>query len=90
MKTVLSKKDIDVWKEERIKEEEIIKYMDDKNRDFINEEKIFEKLKENRNPDREKVKNILQKSLSIQTLSPFHSKASRRNSSTESVKPSSK
>ena len=69
MKTVLSKIDIDIWKKERIKEEEITRYMD-KDRDFINEEEIFEKLKENRNPDREKVKNILQKSLSIQTLSP--------------------
>jgi len=68
-KTALSKIDIDIWKKGRIKEEEITRYMD-KDRDFINEEEIFEKLKENRNPDREKVKNILQKSLSIQTLSP--------------------
>jgi len=69
MKTILSKRDIDVWKEERIKEEEITKYMD-KNRDFINEEEIFEKLKRNKNTDTQKVRDILQKSLSIQTLLP--------------------
>ena len=61
-------KNSESWVKKRIKYEEITKYMDN-GKDFINEEEIFERLKKNKNPDKRKVKDTLQKSLSIQTLS---------------------
>lgn len=66
---VILAKEKNEWMNKIIKESEITKYMDNGN-DFINDEKIWEKLKENMNPDRKKVEDIIQKSLSIQTLEP--------------------
>ena len=50
-----------------IKEEEIIRYMKD-GKDFINEDAIEKSLQDNQNSDTQKIKDILQKSLAIQTL----------------------
>jgi len=66
---VILAKEKNEWMNKIIKESEITKYMDNGN-DFINDEKIWEKLKKNMNPDRKKVEDIIQKSLSIQTLEP--------------------
>lgn len=50
-----------------IKKGEIERYLDNSH-DFINEVKIENLILENKNPSRSKVKDIIQKSLSIQTL----------------------
>ena len=57
------------WVDRRIKEDEITKYLEG-GKDFIRDEEIEEKLRCNLNPDPAKVKDILSKSLSIQSLSP--------------------
>lgn len=68
MTAVLTKKEKS-WMDMVIKEEEIEKYMKD-GRDFINDEEIWKKLKENQNPEPSRIRDILQKSLSIETLEP--------------------
>jgi len=57
------------WIRSRIKEEEYKRYMK-KERDFINDELIWEKLKSKRNPSPQEVRAILDKSLSLETLDP--------------------
>lgn len=57
------------WMSTVIKEEEITKYMDN-GKDFINDEEIWEKIEKNMNPSKQKVREILAKSLEIQTLTP--------------------
>jgi len=52
-----------------IKQEEIDKYLDDGN-DFIREDVMMRLLQDKHSPDRQQVKDILAKSLSIQTLLP--------------------
>lgn len=52
-----------------IKEEEITRYMDN-GHDFINDEEIEERLKKNISPSSSQIRDILQKSLSIETLEP--------------------
>lgn len=52
-----------------IKQEEIDKYLDH-GKDFIREDEMNRFLKEGRKPDAGQIKDILAKSLSIQTLSP--------------------
>ena len=59
--------DIQQWAKERIKQEEIDRYLR-KGADFIDDNSIERKLKENRNPDKNRIKDILAKSLSIKTL----------------------
>ncbi|RKY62594.1 MAG: [FeFe] hydrogenase H-cluster radical SAM maturase HydG [Candidatus Latescibacterota bacterium] len=61
--------DIETWVKERIKEDEITRYMEG-GRDFIDDEEIIEKLDSNRNPDPERIRDIIAKSLSIETLQP--------------------
>jgi len=51
----------------RIKKDQIEKYLT-KGKDFIDEDLIEETLSSNREPDPKKIKDILQKSLAIQTL----------------------
>jgi 2-iminoacetate synthase len=58
-----------IWDKSVIKEEEIKRYMKD-GKDFINDEEIWEKLNINANPEPQRIKDILQKSLSIETLEP--------------------
>ena len=60
---------IQEWIEKVIKEKEITKYMENGG-DFINDGEIWEKIEKNRNPDPQKVKDILDKSLAIETLEP--------------------
>jgi len=58
----------DSWIKDRIKREEVDKYLNN-GTDFINESLIEEKLKKNNQPDLKKINDILAKSLSIETLS---------------------
>jgi len=57
------------WEKNRIKDEEITKYLDG-DKDFINEFEIMEKLRTGKVSDKKLVRDILQKSLSIETLTP--------------------
>jgi len=57
------------WARSVIKEEEYERYMKH-GKDFINDEEIWEKLTENKNPSPQKVRAILDKSLSLETLEP--------------------
>lgn len=57
------------WMRNIIKEDEITRYMED-GKDFINDEEIEKLLRKNKNPESQKVRDILQKSLSIERLEP--------------------
>jgi 2-iminoacetate synthase len=57
------------WRKTKIKEEQINKYLNDDGSDFINDKLIEEKIDANRNPDPAKIKDILAKSLSVESLS---------------------
>ena len=57
------------WAQRVIIRKEIDKYLID-GKDFIHEEDIFVRLRKNDNPDQKLIRDILQKSLSITTLSP--------------------
>jgi 2-iminoacetate synthase len=52
-----------------IKKDEIARYVENE-RDFINDEEIEELLRRNKNPEPQKVRDIVQKSLSIERLEP--------------------
>ena len=69
MKTIANKKldKSQTWAETRIKHQQITKYLND-GRCFIDPEKIEGELQSNRKPDNARVKDILQKSLAVQTL----------------------
>ena len=60
---------IDSWMKNVIKEDEISRFMHNGD-DFINDEEIERVLEENKNPSESKVRDIIQKSLSIQRLEP--------------------
>ncbi|MGB9823819.1 MAG: [FeFe] hydrogenase H-cluster radical SAM maturase HydG [Candidatus Hydrothermia bacterium] len=60
---------IESWVKTRIKQDEIDRYLED-GRDFINDEEIWEKINKYKNPDRNWIKEIFGKALSIQTLTP--------------------
>jgi len=57
----------DSWAMTRIREEEVLRYTD-KGADFIDDNQITNKLEVNKNPDKKRIKDILEKSLAIQTL----------------------
>ncbi|MEO0247806.1 MAG: [FeFe] hydrogenase H-cluster radical SAM maturase HydG [candidate division WOR-3 bacterium] len=57
------------WIKSRINYDEVEKYLEN-GRDFINDEEIWEKLKKYKNPDKSLVREIFQKALSIETLTP--------------------
>ena len=61
--------DVKNWANNVIKQDEIDKYLIN-GRDFIDEDEIFKKLKENKKTDKVKIREILQKSLSIERLDP--------------------
>ena len=63
------KRDITSWIKNRIRPEEIDRYLE-KGRDFISETEIDILLRESRPPNTSRVRDILAKSLAIQTLSP--------------------
>jgi 2-iminoacetate synthase len=64
----LSNLKVKEWAEQVIKQEEIDKYLVN-GKDFINEDEIFDKLKVNANPDKGFIRNIMDKSLDLKTLS---------------------
>ena len=70
------------WVSSIIKRMEIDKYLVD-GEDFINESQIFGKLSDNTNPDASRIREILQKSLSVRTLSPDEAAALLNVTSTE-------
>ena len=57
------------WTASVIKQAEIDKYLD-RGKDFIDEEQIFADIEKYKNPDKQQVRDILQKSLDIKLLSP--------------------
>ncbi len=57
------------WMKNVIKEDEITKYMEN-GKDFIDEEEIWKKIERNKAPEPQKVRDILQKSLAVETLEP--------------------
>ena len=57
------------WMENVIKEDEIIKYMEN-GKDFINEHKIWEKIEKNKDPEPGRIRDIMRKSLAVETLMP--------------------
>ena len=57
------------WAGQRIKPEQIEKYLDD-GRDFIDEPAIEQALATNRTCDAKRIRDILQKSLAVETLTP--------------------
>ncbi len=63
------KESLNSWIANRIKEEEITKYMDGEH-DFINDEEIWKKIEENKDPDPVRIREIFDKALRIETLTP--------------------
>lgn len=57
------------WAAQVIKQDEIDKYLIN-GKDFIDEAEIYVKLATNQNPDKQQIRDILQKSLSVTRLSP--------------------
>jgi 2-iminoacetate synthase len=66
--------DVERWISERIKPEQITKYLDD-GRHFIDEGLIEKELAANSRPDTARIRDILQKSLAVQTLTPAETAA---------------
>lgn len=62
--------DISNWVKNRIKKEQIDKYLNNDGSDFIDDNAIEKDLKENHALDATKVREIIAKSLSIETLTP--------------------
>ncbi|MCR9011777.1 [FeFe] hydrogenase H-cluster radical SAM maturase HydG [Gabonibacter chumensis] len=61
--------DVKDWTKNVIKQAEIDKYLVN-GKDFIDEVEIFEELERQKNPDRQKVRDIIKKSLEIKILTP--------------------
>jgi 2-iminoacetate synthase len=61
--------DMLTWKQNRIKEDEITKYLNENGTDFIDENEIEKKLLANKTPDPSRIRDIIAKSLAIETLS---------------------
>ena len=57
------------WKQNKIKPQQVTKYLA-KGKCFIDAAKIEERLRANCNTDSLRIRNILQKSLAIETLTP--------------------
>ncbi|MDO9516274.1 MAG: [FeFe] hydrogenase H-cluster radical SAM maturase HydG [Syntrophales bacterium] len=57
------------WIESVIREDEITRYLTD-GKDFIDDGKIWGEITSNKNPDPQKIRDILQKSLAVETLDP--------------------
>lgn len=58
------------WKKTKIKEDQITKFLNSDGTTYINEKDIESKIDVNKNPDSSHVREIISKSLSIQTLTP--------------------
>ena len=59
---------VSTWIQNRIKEDQITKYLKDDGNDFINEELIENAIEKNKNPEKSRIREIISKSLSIETL----------------------
>jgi 2-iminoacetate synthase len=57
------------WIEGIVKEDEITRYLN-KGEDFINDGTIWDQINDNKNPDPGRIRSIIQKSLTIETLDP--------------------
>lgn len=64
----MNKKDLKQWMSSRIDRKEIEKYLLPSGDDFINDHEIEHLLRENTEPDEKEIKDIIQKSLEIETL----------------------
>ena len=62
--------DLNRWIKESVREEEIKSFLGSSGNDFINEEEIEELLRKERDPEPQKIRDIIQKSLSIERLNP--------------------
>ena len=62
------------WTESIIKEAEITRYLEG-GKDFIDEEEIDRLIQENQNPDRKRIRDILDQSLALQRLEPHQTAA---------------
>lgn len=65
----MSQKSVQEWADNVIKQDQIDKYLID-GKDFIDEDLIHSQLKANAEPDKERVREIIKKSLSIKRLDP--------------------
>lgn len=61
--------DIQSWIKSRVKKDQIAKYMNGDN-DFINDAEITAKIERNKNASASRIKDILKKSLAVETLTP--------------------
>ena len=66
--------DMHAWLKDRVKKEQITKYMEGRN-DFIDEDLIMRSLEKTKDPDPSWIREILQKSLSITMLEPHETAA---------------
>ncbi len=57
------------WAEQVVKQNEIDKYLVN-GKDFIDEQEIFRQLEANKSPDKQRIRDIMQKSLAIERLDP--------------------
>lgn len=62
-------KNIQEWIQQVIKEDEITKYLKN-DRDFIDDDLIEKQIQDNKSPEKQKVRDIIQKALSIERLNP--------------------
>ena len=60
--------DIQEWKKNKIKEDQITRYLNKDGTDFINDESIEKELKSNSDVDASRVREIIAKSMEINTL----------------------
>ena len=65
----MGKRSVQEWADDVVKNDEIDRYLDN-GKDFIDHEAIESHLSQNQNPDKIKIRDIIQKSLSIQRLDP--------------------
>lgn len=62
--------DILEWQKNKIKQEQVNKFLNNDGSDFIDDDAIENELKKNKNPDSARVKDIIAKSLAIESLTP--------------------
>ncbi|MBN2483382.1 MAG: [FeFe] hydrogenase H-cluster radical SAM maturase HydG [Candidatus Omnitrophica bacterium] len=62
-----NKKNLEIWIKNRVRHDQVDKYLHDQ-KDFIDEDKIFTALEAGKSPDAGYVRDILKKSLAIETL----------------------
>ncbi len=67
--SILQESSINSWMNQVIKKEQHEKFMEN-GKDFINEKEIWEKLNRNKNPNPLKVREIIDKALSLERLEP--------------------